>query len=262
MYVVVAKFQIWLLDRFSWTGGLPDLLQYYHGSQHDNHDNLLMIMIIFFQWVAPAEGVSSITLVNTSAPGIHHDFFCTRHLSLVTCHLSSITLVNTPAPGIHHHLFCTHKLFKISSLCIIPSSIPSTLKWLLTTWLLQVPHHVNKIIMSLIIIIITWLIHPGASREHHLPPAGWRELQTGLRALPGVSWHHRVTIFIMIIIIIIGWPSLSWSSTCDKVHRHLYHPLPRHFLIFNDNDRSVPAAWLIFTLIVLLIYLLTRWPQE
>ena len=160
--------------------------------------------------------------------------------------------------------FSTRHLFIISSLCIIPSSMPLTLMELLiiTTWLLQVPHHVNKIIMSLIIIIITWLIHPGASREHHLPPVGWRELQTGLRALPRVSWHHWVTIFIMIIIIVIGWPSLSWSSTCDKVHRHLYHPLPRHFLIFNYNDRSVPAAWLIFTLIVLLIYLLTRWPQE
>ena len=72
-------------------------------TQHDNHVNLLMIMIMFFQWVAPAEGVSSITLVNTPAPGIHHHLFL--HSSLLTCHLSTITLVNTPAPGIHHDFF-------------------------------------------------------------------------------------------------------------------------------------------------------------
>ena len=183
-------------------------------------------MKMFFQWVAPAEGVSS------------------------------ITLVNTPAPGIHHHLFCTHQLFIISSLCIIPSSMPLTLMELLiiTTWLLQVPHHVNKIIMSLIIIIITLLIHPGASREHHLPPVGWRELQTGLRALPRVSWHHWVTIFIMIIIIVIGWPSLSWSSTCKEVHRHFYSSAFSN--LPNDNARSLPAAWFIFTMIVLLIIIM------
>ena len=83
-------------------GGLPDLLRYYHGSHHDNHVNLLMIMKMFFQWVAPAEGVSPITLVNTSAPGIHHDFFCTRHLSLVIHHSGQYSCTRYPSSSFLH----------------------------------------------------------------------------------------------------------------------------------------------------------------
>ena len=140
-------------------------------------------MIMFFQWVAPAEGVSS------------------------------ITLVNTPAPGIHHHLFCTHQLFIISSLCIIPSSMPLTLMELLiiTTWLLQVPHHVNKIIMSLIIIIIiiiTWLLQvPHVNITfHRLADENFKpDSELYLESLG-----------------IIGWPSLSWLSSSSLGDR-LYH---------------------------------------
>ena len=133
----------------------------------------------------------------------------------VTCHLSSITLVNTPAPGIHHHLFCTHQLFIISSLCIIPSSMPLTLMELLiiTTWLLQVPHHVNKIIMSLMIDNNNnHLIDPSRCLTWTSPSTGWLT-RTSNRTQSSTSsllaslgdhlyhdYHHRhwVTVFIMI----------------------------------------------------------------
>ena len=79
----------------------------------------------------------------------------------------------------------------------------------------------------------------GTSCEHHLPPVGGRELQTRLGTLPRVSRHH-------------------WVREQQQSHQHCRNPnfhLDCHFLIMG---RSVPAAWLIFTLIVLLIYLLTR----
>ena len=53
-------------------------------------------MKMFFQWVAPAEGVSSITLVNTPAPGIHHHlFFHTSPVyNFITLHYSVLHPIN------------------------------------------------------------------------------------------------------------------------------------------------------------------------